>query len=83
MEIGPIKFDFLATRRLGWCQDNGNGSSQESKFDFLATRQQLEKIDGQQKIKIVRTNQQPNLWASPNQFSPSASTTLVNNSSSM
>jgi len=22
---------------LGWCQDNGNRSNQESKFDFLAT----------------------------------------------
>jgi len=38
---------------LGWCQDNGNRSNQESKFDFLATRQRLGKIDeGQQKIKI-------------------------------
>jgi len=26
---------------LGWCQDNGNWSNQESKFDFLATRQCL------------------------------------------
>jgi len=26
-------------------QDNGNRSNQESKFDFLATRQQLVKID--------------------------------------
>jgi len=32
-------------------------SNQESKFDFLATRQRLAKIgEGQQKIKIVRTN---------------------------
>jgi len=47
---------------LGWCQDNGNRSNQESKFDFLATRQRLVKIDeGQQKIKIVCTNQQSNL----------------------
>jgi len=30
---------------LGWCQDNGKGSNQESKFDFLATRQCLVKID--------------------------------------
>jgi len=29
---------------LGWCQDNGNRSNQESKFDFLATRQRLVKI---------------------------------------
>jgi len=42
---------------LGWCQDNGNRSNQESKFDFLATHQRLVKIDqGQQKIKIVCTN---------------------------
>jgi len=47
---------------VGWRQDNRNSSDQESKFDFLATRQQLGKIDrGQQKIKIVRTNQQSNL----------------------
>jgi len=25
--------------QLGWCQDNGNRSNQESKFDFLATRE--------------------------------------------
>jgi len=48
-----------------WCQDNRNRSNQESKFDFLATRQQLGKIDGgQQKIKIVRTNRQSNLRCS-------------------
>jgi len=48
--------------QLGWRQDNGNRSNQESKFDFLATRQQLGKIDGgQQKIKIIRTNRQSNL----------------------
>jgi len=42
---------------LGWRQDNGNRSNEESKFDFLATRQCPLKIDeGQQKIKIVRTN---------------------------
>jgi len=50
---------------VGWCQDNGNRSNQESKFDFLATRQRLMKIDeGQQKIKIVRTNRQSNLRGS-------------------
>jgi len=50
---------------LGWRQDNGNRSNQESKFDFLATRQCLVKIDeGQQKIKIVRTNRQSNLRCS-------------------
>jgi len=42
---------------VGWRQDNGNRSNQESKFDFLTTRQFLVKIDDrQQKIKIVRTN---------------------------
>jgi len=42
---------------LAWCQDNGNRANQESKFDFVATRQCLVKIDeGQQKIKIVCTN---------------------------
>jgi len=30
---------------LGWRQDNGNRSNQKSKFDFLATRQGLGKID--------------------------------------
>jgi len=55
---------FAATGKDGWCQDNRNRSNQESKFDFLATRQQLGKIDGQQKIKIVRTNWQSNLRAS-------------------
>jgi len=50
---------------LGWCQDNGNWSNSESKFDFLATRQQLVEIgEEQQKIKIVRTNQQSNLRGS-------------------
>jgi len=50
---------------LGRRQDNGNMSNQESKFDFLATPQCLVKIDeGQQKIKIVHTNQQSNLRAS-------------------
>jgi len=24
--------------RVGWCQDNGNRSNQESKFDFLANQ---------------------------------------------
>jgi len=32
-------------RLVEWRQDNGNGSNQESKFDFLATRQCLVKID--------------------------------------
>jgi len=42
---------------VGWRQDNGNRSNQKSKFDFLATRKCLVKIDEeQQKIKIVRTN---------------------------
>jgi len=51
--------------RLGWRQDNGDRSNQESKFDFLATRQRLVKIDeGQQKIKIIRPNRQSNLRGS-------------------
>jgi len=63
--------------KLGWRQDNGNQSNQESKFDFLTTRQCLVKIDeGQQKRKIVRTNRQSNLRVPANQFSPSAGTTL-------
>jgi hypothetical protein len=53
MEIGPIRnqFDFLATPQVepspqvGWRPDNGNRSNQESKFDFLATRQCLVKND--------------------------------------
>jgi len=50
---------------LGWRQDNRNRSNQESKFDFLATRQRLVKIDkGQQKRKIVCSNQQSNLRGS-------------------
>jgi len=53
------------TPRVGWRQDNRNGPNQESKFDFLATCQCLMKIDkGQQKIKIVCTNRQSNLWGS-------------------
>jgi len=51
--------------KVGWCQDNGNRSNQDSKFDFLAIRQCLVKIDkGQQKIKIVSSNQQSNLRSS-------------------
>jgi len=50
---------------LGRRQDNRNRPNQESKFDFLATHQCLVKIgEGQQKIKIVRSNQQSNLWGS-------------------
>jgi len=42
---------------VGWRQDNGNRSNQESKFDFLATLHCLVKIDkGQQKIKIIHPN---------------------------
>jgi len=60
-----IEFKEFMSHALGWRQDNRNRSSQESKFDFLATRQCLVKIDeGQQKIKIVHTNRQSNLWAS-------------------
>jgi len=31
----------LPPKRIGWRQDNGNRSNQESKFDFLATRHVL------------------------------------------
>jgi len=34
-------FKWWRSTLLGWCQDNRNRSNQESKFDFLATRQQL------------------------------------------
>jgi len=55
----------LLTWLVRLCQDNRNRSNQESKFDFLAIRQQLGKIDGgQQKLKIVRTNRQSNLRGS-------------------
>jgi len=60
-----IQLGVFDTKSLGWRQDNGNRTNQESKFDFLATRQQLGKIErGQQKIKIVRTTQQSNLRGS-------------------
>jgi len=72
--------DLRLRLRLRWCQDNRNRSNQESKFDFLATRQQLEKIDGgQQKLKVVGPRQPTDnqIYAVPaNQFSPSAGTTL-------
>jgi len=61
---------------LGWRQDNGNRTNQESKFDFLATRQQLVKIEGGQKSSAPTNNQ---IYGVPaNQFSPSAGTTLLN-----
>jgi len=57
------------SKEVGWRQDNGNRSNQESKIDFLATRQRQVKIDeGQQKIKIVRTNRQSNLRGSCQSF---------------
>jgi len=70
---------YEGTRR-GWRQDNGNRSNRESKFDFVATRRCLVKIDeGQQKIKIVRQSTDNQIYAVPaNQFSPSASTALAN-----
>jgi len=57
MEIGPIRNQILISwplandlpklardnKKLGWRQDKRNWSNQESKFDFLATRQQLVK----------------------------------------
>jgi len=65
-EISLFGFsDFRPGKSLGWRQDNGNRSNQESKFDFLATPKRLVKIgEGQQKIKIVRTNRQSNLRGS-------------------
>jgi len=53
---------------LGWRQDNGPRSNQESKFDFLA----LVEIDK----KSAPTDNQI-YWVPANQFSPSAGTTLV------
>jgi len=62
---GGKKNEIPSWEWLGWRQDNGNRSNQKSKFDFLATRQRLVKIDeGQQKIKIIRPNRQSNLPAS-------------------
>jgi len=68
------------TPELGWRQDNGNRSNQESKFDFVATRQCLGKIDeGQQKKSSAPTDNQ--IYGLPaNQFSPSAGTTQPPNS---
>jgi len=68
--------NFYCLLRL--CQDNRNRSNQKSKFDFLAIRQQLGKIDGgQQKLKLsAPTDNQ--IYAVPaNQFSPSPGTTLT------
>jgi len=48
MGIGPI---------IGWRQDNGNWSNQELKFDFLATRQCLVKIDKKIKSSAPADNQ--------------------------
>jgi len=77
---GPLEQHLVkAPTPVGWCQDNGNRSNQESKFDFLATRKCLGKIgEGQQKIKIVRTNRQSNLRSSCQSiFSLSLGTTLL------
>jgi len=41
---GGGRHEGLSEVRLGWRQDIGNWSNQESKFDFLATRQCLVKI---------------------------------------
>jgi len=57
--------DVFGSGKIGGRQDIGNRSNQESKFDFLSTRQGLVKMDeGHEKIKIVRTNQQSNLRGS-------------------
>jgi len=52
--------NFLAqyTVGVGWRQDNGNRSNQESKFSGHSP---VKIYEGQQKIKIVRTNRQSNL----------------------
>jgi len=74
----PLFLDLFISVYLGWCQDNRNRSNQESKFDFLATRQQLGKIDGgQQKIKLSAPTDNQIYRAPANPFSPSAGTTLV------
>jgi len=55
-----LETSFAGNNALGWLQDNGNRSNQESKFDFLATHECLVKIDkGQQKIKIIHTRVAP------------------------
>jgi len=65
LKLKVLRADYFPSPILGWCQDNGNGSNQESKFDFLATHQCLVKNGvGQQKIKIIHTNQQSNLRSS-------------------
>jgi len=38
MPLG-VNFPQWKFSMVGWRQDNGNRSNQESKFDFLATRQ--------------------------------------------
>jgi len=64
--------------QLGWRQDNGNRSNQESKFDFLTSHLCLVKIDkGQQKRKIVLPTDNQIYPLPANHFSPSAGTTLV------
>jgi len=35
--VGPARKCTFLARVVGWRQDNGNRSNQESKFDFLAT----------------------------------------------
>jgi len=70
---------------VGWRQDNGNRSNQESKFDFLATRQSMRLVKIfvippqflPSKIKIVSTTDNQIYEVTANQFSPSADTTLV------
>jgi hypothetical protein len=47
---GGGRHEGLSEVRLGWRQDIGNWSNQESKFDFLATRQCLVKINKGQKL---------------------------------
>jgi len=66
------------TLLLGWRQDNGNRSNQESKFDFLATHQCLVNLtrDNKKEKSSAPTNNQ--IYGIPaNHFSPSAGTTLA------
>jgi len=59
----------LFYRLVGWRQDNGNRSNQKSKFDFLATRQRLVKIDGFEgsvpRVAVTSPNGHSNTTAQP------------------
>jgi len=79
----PLILPLIATNResdkswvvsdkiLGWHQNNGNRSNQESKFDFLATCEKWQK----RKLSAPTNNQ---IYGVPaNQISPSAGTSLI------